>query len=129
MTTPHLALPPGARVETSGREENRYPSPLEGDGSVGGYPSVRIDRPSPAIPGPTLITIPSMAAPGSETIAHEAAETLSRRYGPIWDLADAGESPSAIARATGHPVGQVELILALRRQADAPAPGEAVPHG
>jgi hypothetical protein len=70
------------------------------------------------MPGPTLITVPSMAAPGSEIIVREAAETLSHRYGPIWDLADAGETASAIARTTGHPIGQIELILALRRQAE-----------
>jgi hypothetical protein len=95
---------------------------------VGGGASLRFDVSSPAIPNPTLITVPSMAAPGSETIAHDAAEALSRRYGPIWDLADAGEAPSAIAQATGQPIGQVELILALRRQAVGPK-AEAVPHG
>ncbi len=88
---------------------------------MGGGISLRLDLPS-AIPGPTLIAVPSMAVPGSETIAHDAAEALSRRYAPIWDLADAGEAPSAIARTTGQPIGQVELILALRRQAE-------VPHG
>jgi hypothetical protein len=63
-----------------------------------------------------------MAAPGSETTAHGAAEALSRRHGPIWDLAAAGEPAGEIARATGQPIGQIELILALRRQAE-------VPHG
>jgi hypothetical protein len=59
-----------------------------------------------------------MATPDSEPIAREAAEILSHRHGPIWDLADAGETPSAIAQATGQPIGRIELILALRRQAE-----------
>ncbi len=119
--------PQGGRVKNPGSRPLK-PSPLAGEGRVGGGPSLRLDLPS-AMPGPTLIAVPSMAAPGSETIAHDAAEALSRRYGPIWDLADAGEAPSAIAHTTGQPIGHVELILALRRQADGPKSGEAVPHG
>ena len=34
----------------------------------------------------------------------------------IWALADAGAPAEAIARETGQPIGQVELILGLRRQ-------------
>jgi hypothetical protein len=68
-----------------------------------------------------------MVAPGSESLAAEAAEALSHRHGPIWALAEAGETPAAIAQTMGQPVGRVELILALRRQADAPS--EAVLHG
>ncbi len=41
---------------------------------------------------------------------------LSQRYAAIWDLADSGASPDVIARATGQPIGQIELILGLRRQ-------------
>ena len=44
---------------------------------------------------------------------------LSQRYAAIWDLADTGASPDVIARATGQPIGQIELILGLRRQIDA----------
>ncbi len=112
--------PQGGRV-SEGRSPTSFPSPLAGEGRVGGGISLRLDLPS-AIPGPTLIVVPSMAAPGSETIAQDAAEALSRRYGPIWDLADAGEPAQEIARATGQPIGRIELILALRRQAE-------VPHG
>ena len=93
-------------------------------------PRHRIDPPTPtAISGPTLIAVPSMASDGSEAVAHDAAAGLGRRFGPIWELADAGEPAEAIARATGQPIGQVELILALRRQADAPRAVEAVRHG
>jgi hypothetical protein len=65
--------------------------------------------------GPTLIAIPSLSAISSEASAVAAAE-LGRRFGAIWALADAGQAPEAIARATGQPIGQVELILGLRRQ-------------
>jgi hypothetical protein len=76
----------------------------------------RADRPRPsAVGGPTLITVPSLAATTPEVSSTAAAE-LGRRFGAIWELADSGQSPDAIARTTGLPVGQVELILGLRRQ-------------
>ena len=85
----------------------------------------RVDPSAPtALTGPTLIAVPSLTAAGSGAQAREAAEALERRFRPVWDLADGGQPPEAIARETGHPIGQVELILALRRQA-----GAAVTHG
>ncbi len=84
------------------------------------------DRPAPTLPtpaGPTLIAVPNLAvgtsgpAPSS---APGAAADLGRRFGDVWALADSGASAQSIAGRTGHPVGQVELILGLRRQA-APA--------
>ncbi len=77
-----------------------------------------------AVTGPTLITVPDLASPPSE--ASQAAAELGERFGAIWALADSGASPDSIARATGHPIGQVELILGLRRQL-ASAVGEARP--
>jgi hypothetical protein len=59
--------------------------------------------------------IPSLAASVPEASA-EAASELGRRFGAIWALADAGDPAEAIARKTGQPIGQVELILGLRRQ-------------
>lgn len=77
---------------------------------------LRVDAAEPsAVSGPTLIAIPSLAAasiPSTSAVTND----LGRRFGPIWDLADTGASPDAIARSTGQPIGQVELILALRRQ-------------
>ncbi len=64
--------------------------------------------------GPVLITLPSLASVPVGTSSEVAAE-FDRRFGPIWALADAGTPPDEIARQTGHPVGQVELILGLRR--------------
>lgn len=76
----------------------------------------RIDPPvKSAVQGPTLIAVPSLASPGSEAVASEASAELGRRFGAIWTMADAGDSLGSIAKATGHPVGQVELILGLRR--------------
>jgi hypothetical protein len=43
---------------------------------------------------------------------------MSQRYSAIWTLADTGASAEVIARATGQPIGQIELILGLRRQID-----------
>ena len=81
----------------------------------------RVDAAEPtAVSGPTLITVPSLAAaslPSSAAVSHD----LGRRFSPIWDLADTGATPDAIARSTGQPIGQVELILALRRQLNANA--------
>jgi hypothetical protein len=84
--------------------------------------TVRIDAAeASAVSGPTLIAVPNLTAAAPTPAAPSVTLELGRRYGPIWDLADAGETPDAIARATGQPVGQVELILALRRQAAAGA--------
>lgn len=71
-------------------------------------------RPEPSA-GPTLIAVPNLAAPAAEPPASATAD-LGRRFGAIWELADAGVAPEAIARATGQPIGQVELILGLKRQ-------------
>jgi hypothetical protein len=78
--------------------------------------SHRIDQAAAtAVNKPTLIAVPSLAASVAETSA-EAAVELGRRFGAIWALADAGEPAEAIARTIGQPIGQVELILGLRRQ-------------
>jgi len=66
-----------------------------------------------AVAGPTLIAVPDLGAPAGDAAA---ADDLGRRFGAIWELADAGAPAEAIARATGQPIGQVELILGLRRR-------------
>jgi hypothetical protein len=76
----------------------------------------RADRAKPsAVGGPTLILVPSLAASDPDAPTAAAVE-LGQRFGAIWRLADAGEPLDAIARKTGQPIGQVELILGLRRQ-------------
>ncbi len=72
----------------------------------------RVDRPVPA--GPTLISVPNLAA-GSIPSA-SADSDLASRYATIWEQAEAGAPAEAIARATGQPIGQVELILGLKRR-------------
>ncbi len=64
--------------------------------------------------GPTLIRVPDLASrPHADP---EAELALARRFGSIWDQAEAGTPPAAIAQESGLPIGQVELILGLRRQ-------------
>ena len=58
--------------------------------------------------------MPDLAATAAEP--SPAATELARRFGAIWDLADAGSTAEAIARRTDQPIGQVELILGLRRR-------------
>jgi hypothetical protein len=65
-------------------------------------------------PGPTLIAVPNIA--GATELPASPPKGLTHRFSPIWELADKGASAEAIARVTGQPVGQVELILGLRRQ-------------
>jgi hypothetical protein len=76
--------------------------------------TLRFDRAAQAIPGPTLIAVPDLSANAVEP--SPASAELGRRFGAIWDLADAGESTETVASRTGYPIGQVELILGLRRQ-------------
>ncbi len=68
--------------------------------------------------GPVLIAVPSLASTPSATSTEAAAE-FDRRFGVIWALADSRTPLDEIARQTGHPVGQVELILGLRRPKNA----------
>lgn len=67
--------------------------------------------------GPTLIAVPDLAA-GADPAASAGLATaeLADRFGAIWEMAGAGLDAGAIAREVGQPVGQVELILGLRRQ-------------
>lgn len=75
---------------------------------------LRLDRGAArAALGPILIEVPDLAAMTPETI--EVPPEFAERFGGIWDLADSGATAEAIARATGQPIGRIELILALRR--------------
>lgn len=88
-----------------------------------GPPAARPDPPAEAVAGPTLIAVPDLSAHGEAAATAEAGAAFGRRYAAIWSLADAGADAEAIARTTGQPIGQVELILGLRRQ----IPAAAVP--
>jgi hypothetical protein len=75
-------------------------------------------EPAPArtSPEPPMIAVPNLAATNEQREA--AVSGLAQRYSAIWTLADTGASPEVIARATGQPIGLIELILGLRRQID-----------
>ena len=66
-----------------------------------------------AAAGPLLIAIPDLAP--SARADQALPPEFAARFGGVWDLADAGASASTISRATGQPIGQIELILALQR--------------
>jgi hypothetical protein len=44
----------------------------------------------------------------------DCTSSLDPRHAEVYDLADDGQSPQEIARHTGRPRGEIELILALR---------------
>jgi hypothetical protein len=46
--------------------------------------------------------------------AEDSIPPVDPRYAEVYDLADEGQTPQDIARQTGRPRGEVELILALR---------------
>jgi hypothetical protein len=63
-----------------------------------------------------LIAVPNLGSAAGDREAMLSG--LTQRYAAIWALADKGAAPEVIARATGQPIGQIELILGLRRQID-----------
>jgi len=63
----------------------------------------------------TLIAIPDMGSVEEELHAG-AGNELGERHGEAWTLAAAGVPPADIARQTGQPIGQVELIVGLYRR-------------
>ncbi len=88
----------------------------------GPRPSIpRSEGPSPPPPKPTdapsLIAVPDLSYQGEGD--GEDADSLARKHGEVWALAEAGRDPAAIADATGRPIGQVELIVGLYRQVQA----------
>ncbi len=74
---------------------------------------------------PRLIAVPKLPA-SADRAAMQGG--ISHRYAAIWELAESGASADAIARATGQPIGQIELILGLRRQMDNGISRTSIPH-
>jgi hypothetical protein len=98
-----------AREPTESPQRNR-PSPLRP------HLAARTTSLEPGSSEPPLIAVPRLeASPGDRDAAISG---LTERYAAIWALADNGAKPDVIARATGQPIGQIELILGLRRQID-----------
>lgn len=83
-----------------------------GSTALGDRGSARID----SVREPTLIAVPTLE--GASNDRDVTANGLKERHAAIWTLAETGAKADVIARATGQPVGQIELILGLRRQID-----------
>jgi hypothetical protein len=64
---------------------------------------------------PILIAIPDLGAVEEESDERAGSE-LGERHGEAWTLAAAGVPPEEIARQTGQPIGQIELIVGLYRR-------------
>ncbi len=79
--------------------------------SRGEVPPARAHQDQALPPAPRLIAVPDLSAP-KDPVAKGHAERNAR----VLELADAGTSSEEIARLTNQPVGQVELILGLRRR-------------
>lgn len=85
--------------------------PLAVDMSLRGAAFVDTEPSAPALPAAERLDAPaSSAAPPPFHLTPE-----EMRYRPVYALADAGETdPAEIARQTGLPRGEVELVLSLR---------------
>jgi hypothetical protein len=89
----------GPSWPTTGLRQRRDPAANRGEGAE-----------------PPLIAVPNLATAANDR--EVIVNGLTQRYAAIWSLAASGSSAEVIARATGQPVGQIELILGLRRQID-----------
>jgi hypothetical protein len=93
------------------------PRPIRAPGRAGMAGPTRVPGPSLESPAESpLIAVPNLGATNHDREA--TLSSLSLRYTAIWTLAESGAAPDVIARATGQPIGQIELILGLRRQID-----------
>ncbi|MEM9373835.1 MAG: hypothetical protein AAGA55_09340 [Planctomycetota bacterium] len=72
----------------------------------------RVERSTPAGHTLNLADPESPSAPGKQPDEPRAADPTHRR---IWELSDDGLPPVEIARTLNQPIGQIELILNLRR--------------
>jgi hypothetical protein len=96
------------RLERSDRAPDGVPGPA--GGTTGGGPDTGAETPLPLPPLPAAPAqparrpLPDLDAPVSVDPMHDR----------VYRLADSGLDAIAIARETGQPTGQVELILALR---------------
>jgi hypothetical protein len=68
---------------------------------------------------PTLIAVPDLAVE-SQPSEDQLEGELAQRNAEVWSLAASEVSPEEIARRTGQPIGQVELIVGLYRRLHPP---------
>jgi hypothetical protein len=113
--TPTAALEPGAPERASTRLPRGGASGTSRPHSPAVHPDHLVGETARTLE-PTLIAVPQLG-PGP-TDKDAVASGMSQRYAAIWALADNGSRADVIARATGQPIGQIELILGLRRQID-----------
>jgi hypothetical protein len=71
--------------------------------------------PSEAAPAAHSGTQAAALARSSQQRPHVLARPHSRRHQEVYALSDAGQSSAQIAAQLGSPIGEVELILGLRR--------------
>jgi hypothetical protein len=83
-------------------------------GEAGGFDLPGDEPVSSLATGRTLIAVPDLTGPPAQP-GPLAGSELAHRFGAIWELADAGVETEAIARVTGQPIGQIDLILGLKR--------------
>jgi hypothetical protein len=124
------------QLESAGADDRRRQSPSVGRARArADSPAETIDRAkSPWWRTPTvgandpgehsLIAVPSLEPAQSDRGV--TVNGLKERYAAIWALADKGATLEQMARATSQPIGQIELILGLRRQIDGTPTG--IPH-
>ncbi len=98
-----LPRPPGLGISATANELHRPRSLMSG----GTDQAVKIV--------PPLIAVPDLGA-GEAKPDGQSETALSERHGEAWTLAAAGVPAAEIARQTGQPIGQVELIVALYRK-------------
>lgn len=100
------------RVADSFTDDERGAGRPRASGATAGHRPARAH----AAHKPTLIAIPTLE--GVPVDREVSVSGLKERHAAIWALADAGATVDVIAHATGQPVGQIELVLGLRRQID-----------
>jgi len=108
----------------SGREPGKpLPTTISGESrqaqdpssNPANHPPLSEFIPKPDETPPTLISVPCLESRSVEDAAH-AGDELGRRHAAIWQMADSGRSAEEISTTTGQPIGEIELILGLRRQ-------------
>jgi hypothetical protein len=81
--------------------------------------AIHADR-SASLPAPH-ITTQAAALAANSLVGQLAQQSTSRpskerRFDEVYALADAGHAPAVIANRVGSPVGEIELILSLRKR-------------
>ena len=106
-------------IQDAERQITRLDARLNRKPDAGAEIASAADRPA-ALPAPH-ITTQAAALASSKTLVNQPARQSSpppkeRRFDEVYALADAGHTSAAIASRVGSPVGEIELILSLRRR-------------